>query len=252
MKKYLFLSFVGASVLLLILSCAKPKRTNPFDPRNPNAPGTLLGRVTDTENFPVSGAKVSTSPATSDAFTDSLGNYQTPSLTPQTYQVIVSAASHDTARYTVTVSPTKPETLNPQLMYNGPGEITGTVTENMTNRVVKQGFVYTRPDSQLHNGQTDGAGHYRLTDVPSGTYYVVAYKDQYYSKESLQVSLPPKRAIKDIKLQPRNRGWIFAAKGGRRPSLPMEKNIRVCPRRRTRTTEVRPAIAPIFSRGENT
>ena len=209
MRRYLVFSFVALATLLLILSCAKPKRTNPYDPSNPTAPGTLLGRVTDTEGFPVNGAKVSTSPTTSDAFSDSLGYYQTPSLPPKAYQVIVSAASHDTAYYNVTINPTKSETLNPQMVYNGPGEITGTVTEVGTNRVVKQGFVYTRPDSQLHHGQTDGTGHYRLTDVPSGTYYVVAYKDQYYSKESLQVVIPPKRVLKYIQLQPLNRGWIF-------------------------------------------
>jgi len=208
MRRYLVLSFVALAALLLILSCAKPKRTNPYDPSNPNAPGTLLGYVTDTEAFPLDGARVSTSPATSDAITDSLGNYQIQSLSPQTYQVIVSAASHDTAVYTVKIEPVIPETLNPQLVYNGPGEITGTVTEAVTNRLVKQGFVYTRPDSQLHRTQTDGLGHYRLTDVPSGTYYVVACKDQYYSRESLQVTLPPKRAIKNIQLQPRNRGTI--------------------------------------------
>jgi len=208
MRRSLLVSVVALSILLLILSCAKPKRTNPYDPANPNAPGTLQGKVTDTEAFPLAGAKVSTSPVTADAISDSIGNYQLQNLSPQSYQVIVSAASHDTAVYTVKIDPVLSTTLNPQLVYNGPGEITGTITEVGTNRVVRQGFVYTRPDSQLHRAQTDGAGNYRLTDVPSGTYFVVAAKDQYYSRESLQVTLPPKRAIRNLQLQPRLRGTI--------------------------------------------
>ena len=62
MRRYLVFSFVALAALLLIFSCAKPKRTNPYDPSNPDR-GILSGRITDAGGAPIPGAKVTTDPA---------------------------------------------------------------------------------------------------------------------------------------------------------------------------------------------
>src|SRR5215475_14948198 len=46
----------------------------------------------------------------------------------------------------------------------------------------------------------------------------------------------------------RNRGWILHAHGGSSPSLDIEKNTRDCPNSITTMVELRPQIAPSFTR----
>lgn len=176
MKRYLVFSLVALSVVILVLSCAKPKRTNPYDPNNPNAPGTLLGQVTETEAVPLDGAKVSTIPATSDAISDSLGNYLIPKLTPQTYQVIVSAAYHDTAYYNVTIYPAKSVTLNPQLVFNGGGPTKGWIEGlvlKMDTTVIGNAMVVASRAGFADSAKSNASGFYRVPGLLPDIYRVV-------------------------------------------------------------------------------
>lgn len=126
MRKHLLLSLIGISIFLLLLSCAKPKRTNPYDPGNPYL-GILAGRVTDAGGAPIIGARVTTTPvsAPSDASTDNSGNYQLVGLTPGSYQAIITATSYDTVRNDATITAGQTTTLNAQMVFNGGGPTKG-------------------------------------------------------------------------------------------------------------------------------
>jgi len=171
MRKYLVLSLVALSILLLLLSCAKPKRTNPLDPGNPNAPGALTGRVSDSRGRAVAGAKVITAPATSEATTDTLGNYLIQNIPPASYQVIAWATMYyDTARNSVTIKPALTETLDMPLGPVNRGAIFGRVMATDT-LPVPGAIVVTRPPSE--SVATDNNGYYRIPNVIPGVYQVL-------------------------------------------------------------------------------
>jgi len=177
MRRYLVFSFVALAALLLILSCAKPKRTNPYDPGNPDR-GILKGLVTDASGAPISGARVTTdpAPATSDDTTDSSGKYQLVGLLPGSYQAVVSAVSYDTVKYDITITAGQTTTFNTQLVFNGGGPnrgwIEGYVLKTDTTAVENAWVVASRAGFS-DSAKSTVMGFYRIPSLLPDIYRVV-------------------------------------------------------------------------------
>ncbi len=177
MRKHLLLSLTGISILVLLLSCAKPNRTNPYDPGNPDR-GILKGQVIDAGGAPIPGARVTTSPASapSDAATDNAGNYQLVGVTPGSYQAIITATSYDTVRNDVTITAGQTTTLNAQLVFNGGGPTKGWIEGyvlKMDTTVIENAMVVASRPGFADSAKSNVVGFYRIPGLLPDIYRVV-------------------------------------------------------------------------------
>jgi hypothetical protein len=92
--------------------------------------GTINGTVTDAgTGGPISGASVSTQPATATVTTDSQGKYTINDVTPSSYKVTASAGGYVSANVDVTVTAGQTTTANLALQANYSGSWSGTTSQ---------------------------------------------------------------------------------------------------------------------------
>ncbi len=104
--------------------------------------GTIIGKVTDGSGNPLSGAQVSTAPASITVLTDSNGNYTLPNIPAGLYNVIASQSGYNT-NYVTNIFITNSDTI----------------TANITLPVVPPYTsmdTFTRPDQQGWGTASDG------------------------------------------------------------------------------------------------
>lgn len=90
-----------------------PIFNNPADPKNPNAKGTLMGKIIDnTTSQGISGATVTTIPATTTATTSASGNYTISNIGVGTYTVTASKSGYSTNSTSATVTAGATSTAN--------------------------------------------------------------------------------------------------------------------------------------------
>jgi len=177
LRRYLAVSIVVLSVLLLIFSCSKPKRTNPYDPGNPDR-GVLKGSVTDAGGAPIPGVRVTTSPvsAPSDIYTDNAGNYLLTGILPGSYQAVFSVVGYDTLRNDITITAGQTTTLNAQLVFNGGGPDKGWIEGVILrpdNAVVEKALVVTSRSGFSDSVMSNQSGFYRIPSLRPDNYRVV-------------------------------------------------------------------------------
>ncbi|MBS1902681.1 MAG: carboxypeptidase regulatory-like domain-containing protein [Bacteroidetes bacterium] len=137
--------------------------------------GTISGTVIDSNGTGVSGALISSSPASSQLLSDATGSYTLPDLTPGFYTVTASKEPTGTGSAAVNVVAGKTTTaiirLNPAPLTTG--ILVGTVTD--TGGVGIAGAdVTTVPATSAV--QTDAGGHFAISNVQAGSYSVRASK----------------------------------------------------------------------------
>jgi phosphatidylinositol-3-phosphatase len=145
----------------------------------PTAPGAITGQVTDSSTgAAIAGATVSDSGGSTT--TNSSGNYMLSNVAPGTYTVTASATGHASRSSTVSVTSGNTATLNFQLTPNGPGAITGQVTDSSSGvAIVGANISYSGGSTT-----TDSSGNYMLSNVAPGTYTVTASATGYVSLSS--------------------------------------------------------------------
>jgi N-acetylneuraminic acid mutarotase len=142
--------------------------------------GVIGGTVTDaTTSANISGAIITTAPATQTVTTDASGSYTIQNVLVDVYTVYVTAGGcTDQSRTAVQVQKANVSTQDFELTcVNAPGTIIGRVIDNDTNIGISAAIVWTIPPST--NGNSDASGNYSLTGVPVGTYQVRASVNSY-------------------------------------------------------------------------
>ena len=136
----------------------------------PPATGTISGTVTDVDTLdPIAGATVTD--GIRSVITDGIGVYALADVPEGTYTVTASADDYTSASQTnVVVTADVTTTVDLALTVIVYGAIEGTVTDVDTGNPI-EGAAVTDGTRQA---TTDATGYYSMTDVPEGTYTVVA------------------------------------------------------------------------------
>ena len=138
-------------------------------------PGAITGSVTSARyGSAIVGAIVTDGTRTTT--TDATGKYTIANVPPGSYQVTASKSGYYSASLTVTVVSGGSAVANLSLS-EIPGTITGTVTSARYGSAIAGAIV----TDGTRTTTTDAAGKYIITNVPPGTYQVVASKSGYYS-----------------------------------------------------------------------
>ncbi|WP_028596783.1 carboxypeptidase regulatory-like domain-containing protein [Paenibacillus assamensis] len=164
----------GANVVVL------PNATTPITiGLNPD-PGSVTGSVFDNQtNSPLAGALVKVVNANgfrlSVTVTDSNGQFTFSSLTPDQYTVTASTDNYQTNTVGVVVQPglTTPTAIG---LLPQPGTITGFITPNVPNTIVK---LYNSNHIFIAVVATDEIGRYAFSNLASGNYEIAASAPDY-------------------------------------------------------------------------
>jgi hypothetical protein len=140
-------------------------------------PGSITGLVTDVKDgSPIEGATVSD--GTRIATTDASGGYTLTDVPAGSYEVTASKEGYESSSLTVDVlsgtAAVADFSLNEVVVL---GDITGTVTDAEDGSPIVGATV----TDGVGTATTDGAGKYTITDVPPGSYEVIASKEGYES-----------------------------------------------------------------------
>ena len=101
-----WIALIAAVALIGVLSCSDK-------PVSPVATGTISGRVTDaTDDSPIAGASVTTTPGTNALITDNSGNYIIADVEEGTYIVKATKTGYNTGSVSVAVKPEKTTIAN--------------------------------------------------------------------------------------------------------------------------------------------
>src|SRR5262249_25338504 len=124
--------------------------------------GSLVGKVTDTQGSPITGATVTL--GSMSATTDSTGRYKLTMLLPGVYTVTVSAWGFEKGEGTVTITSDATITRDIALGKAVGGTIAGKVTDVDDGSPITGATVDVRSLSTT----TNDAGDYTLANVPAG------------------------------------------------------------------------------------
>ena len=174
MKQKIFLIILA--LLILLPSCKSPSSP---DTDGVTTTGTISGTVTDASTGnPISGASVSTNPATLLVTTDAQGRFSISDVTPASYTVSASASGYLTGNASVTVTGGQTATANLALQpAPTTGTISGTVTDASTSKPIAGASVSTQP--AMTTATSDAQGNYAISDVDEGSYTVTASASGY-------------------------------------------------------------------------
>jgi len=139
--------------------------------------GGISGKVTDADNNPVEGVKITTSPATLEVFTDAEGNYNFIDLIAGSYDIMAEKETFSTFTKSVIVEDGK--TTNGDISISTLGGISGTVTDGDSNPLEGVKITTTPATAEV---LTDGEGNYSLLDLTAGSYTLQAEKTGYVNK----------------------------------------------------------------------
>jgi len=140
----------------------------------PIASGAIQGTVTD-GTYPITGASVTDGTRT--ATTDSTGNYKITGVPDGTYTVTAAASGYHSTSHQATVSCGGTTTLNFTLTKILNGAISGKIFDADTGLPIVGATV----TDGTRTATTNTSGDYTLSDVPPGTYTVIASASGYQS-----------------------------------------------------------------------
>ncbi|HUW44673.1 MAG TPA: carboxypeptidase regulatory-like domain-containing protein, partial [Dehalococcoidia bacterium] len=162
----------------------------------PVLPGRISGQVTDAEDgSAISGARVSDGTRT--VLTDVTGQYAINDVPSGSYEVVAGKEGYESSSLTVNVfseTTAVADFLLSEIVV--PGTITGSVTDAEDGSPVAGAVVTDGTRTVL----TDAAGQYTISDVPPGTYQVVAGKEGYESLSLTVTVLEETTAVVDFSL----------------------------------------------------
>jgi thermitase len=143
----------------------------------PVLPGSVTGRVTDTEDgSAISGATVTDGITT--VLTNAEGSYIIDNVWPGSYQIVASKEGYQTSSLRVDVLSGTAAVADLSLkQVLVPGSITGSVTDAEDGSPIAGAAV----TDGVRMTTTDVAGKYTITDVPPGSYEVTASKEDHES-----------------------------------------------------------------------
>ena len=170
-----------------------------------SSPGTISGTVTSEESSsPILGALIQVSSGDTviySAVTDSSGDYTITGVSPGSYTITSTAATHDTGIEGVVVLPSTVTTVDFSLD-SSPGTISGTVTRAATGSPISGALVEVNLGSiVISSAVTDSAGNYSITGVPPGSYIVNAYATNYQTATSGAIVLANETTTVNFSLQ---------------------------------------------------
>jgi subtilisin family serine protease/uncharacterized membrane protein len=158
-------------------------------------PGSITGSVTDAKGSPIVGVAVTDGTRT--ALTDALGSYSIGNVTPGNYQVTASKSGYQSSSLTVSVVSGTTAVANFSLsQIILPGSITGSVTDAKDGSPIGGAQV----SDGIRTVLTDAAGKYTISNVPPGTYQVVASKEGYETSFSAVGVLQGTTAVANFSL----------------------------------------------------
>ena len=158
--------------------------------------GNITGSVTDAKDAsPMVGATVSDGTRT--ATTDATGTYSIANVPPGTYQVTASKSGYQSSSLTLSVLAGATAIANLSLsQIIVPGSITGSVTDAKDGSPIAGAAVSDGTRTVL----TDATGKYTISDIPAGSYQVVAGKEGYRSLTSTATVVSGGTAMLDFSL----------------------------------------------------
>lgn len=143
-------------------------------------PGSISGKVTNSvTGLPISGATVSTLPATSVVTTDSTGKYILANIPAGSYTITVELTGYETKSVDVTISSNGAAIGNLTLIQYI-GSISGTVTNSINGLSLSGATVSTLPATSIVT--TNAEGKYMYENIPAGSYTVTAALTDYETK----------------------------------------------------------------------
>ncbi len=150
----------------------------------PPTTGVIVGTVVDAQSsIVISGASVSTNPATSTVFTKDDGTYSFSNILPGDYSVSVTKLGFQEASAQITVVAGN-ESRADFTMITSTGSITGTVTDDSTHLPITGVNIQTQPGTSSIT--TDSLGKFTFSNVPPASYTISA-KASGYSDATLSV-----------------------------------------------------------------
>jgi thermitase len=158
--------------------------------------GSITGSVADAQGgSPIVGVIVSDGNGT--ATTDATGKYTIADVPSGNYQVTASKSGYQSSSLTVTVLSGSTAVANFSLsQVIVPGSITGSVTDAKDGSPI----VGAQVSDGTRTATTDATGKYVITDVPPGTYQVVASKEGYETSFSAVSVLQGTTAVANFSL----------------------------------------------------
>ncbi len=140
MKQKIF--FIILALLLFIPAC---KSKSPTSPDDVETTGTISGTVTAAgTGTAISGASVSTQPATSTATTNAQGSYTISNVSPGSYTVTATAGGYMAGTANATVAAGQTATANVALQADYSGSWSGTTSQgkSISFTIVNNAFTY--------------------------------------------------------------------------------------------------------------
>jgi thermitase len=158
--------------------------------------GSITGSVTDAEDgLPIVGVTVSDGSRT--VLSDASGQYTISDVPPGSYQVVARKEGYESSSLTVAVLEETTAVANlPLTRIILLGAITGAVTDAGDGSPVAGATVTDGTRTVL----TDATGQYTISDVPPGTYEVVAGKEGYESSSLTVTVLEEATTVADFSL----------------------------------------------------
>jgi len=164
--------------------------------------GYIIGNVKDAQTLlSISGALVSTVPATSSVFSKDDGSYSFANVTPGDYTVQISKTGYQDASTQVTISAGNSSQAD-FILISSTGTVTGTVTDASTHLPISGVNIQTQPGTVSIT--TDSSGKYTLEKIPPASYTIKASISGYVDA-SLSVVVTAGNITKaDIAMSPGN------------------------------------------------
>lgn len=162
--------------------------------------GSITGVVTDASNgTPLSGATITTQPATSAATTNAQGAYTISNVTAGAYTVTASRTGYAPNSAAVGVSVGLSATAN-LVLTPLPGSVTGVVSDAVTGAPLSGATVTTQPPTSTVT--TNAQGVFTIGGVPAGAYTVTATRASYSPNSTAAVVAPGQTATANLALTP--------------------------------------------------
>ncbi len=164
--------------------------------------GYIIGNVKDAQTLlSISGALVSTVPATSSVFSKDDGSYSFANVTPGDYTVQISKTGYQDASTQVTISAGNSSQAD-FILISSTGTVTGKVTDASTHLPISGVNIQTQPGTVSIT--TDSSGKYTLEKIPPASYTIKASISGYVDA-SLSVVVTAGNITKaDIAMSPGN------------------------------------------------